>query len=74
MKEAKILSEVKHDNIIALLGVCGKPVFLMMELCEFEYELFNADKNVSSLDPILSYLNEEDMFDSFLCTGNLINN
>ena len=27
MKDAKILSEVKHDNIVPLLRVCEKPVF-----------------------------------------------
>ena len=47
MKEAKILSEIEHDNIVALLGVCEKPVSLMMELVEFDLESFNADKKVS---------------------------
>ena len=40
MKEAKILSEIKHDNIVALLRVCEKP--------EVYIEPFNADKKVSS--------------------------
>ena len=44
MKEAKILSEIRHDNIVALLGICEKLVSLMMELCEFYFERFNADK------------------------------
>ena len=35
------------------------------ELCEFDFEPFNADKKVSSLDQFLSYMNEEDIFDSF---------
>ena len=48
----------------------------MIELCEFDFELFNADlfKKISLLDQFLSYLNEEDMFDSFPCIGNVINN
>ena len=41
MKEAKIISEIKHDNIIALLGVIEKRVSLMMELYEFDFEPFN---------------------------------
>ena len=31
MKEAKILFELKQDNVVALTGVCEKPVSLMME-------------------------------------------
>ena len=41
MKEPKILSEIKHDDIIALLGVTEKRVSLMMELYEFDFEPFN---------------------------------
>ena len=72
MKEGKIISEIKHDNIVALLGVCEKPVSLMVELCKIDFEPFNADKIVSSLDQFLSYMNEEDIFDSFPGIGNVI--
>ena len=72
MKEAKILSEIKHDNIVTLLGVCEKPISLMMELCEFDFQLLNADKIVSSMDLFLSYMNKEDIFDSFPGIGNII--
>ena len=41
------------------------------ELCEFDFEPFNADKKVSSLDQFLSYMNEEDIFDSFPGVGNV---
>ena len=50
MKEAKIVSEIKHDNINGLLGICEKPVSLMMKLCEFDFEPFNFDKKVISSD------------------------
>ena len=50
MNEGKSLTEMKHDNIVALLGVCEKPVSLMMKLYEFDFEPFNANKKVSSLD------------------------
>ena len=42
------------------------------ELCEFHFEPFNADKKVSSLDQFLSYMNEEDNFDSFPGIGDVI--
>ena len=36
------------------------------------WEPFNADKKVSSLDQILSYMSKEDNFDSFPGIGNVI--
>ena len=44
MKEAKIISEKNHDNIVTLLGVCEKLLSLMMELCKFDFKPSNADK------------------------------
>ena len=44
----------------------------MMELCEFDFQLLNADKIVSSMDLLLSYMNKEDIFDSFPGIGNII--
>ena len=44
----------------------------MMELCEFDFEPFNTDQNVSSLDQFLSYINKEDIFDSLPGIGNVI--
>ena len=41
-------------------------------MCEFDFELFNADKKVNSLDQFLTYTNEEDLFDSFPGIGNVI--
>ena len=72
MKEAKILSEIKHDKIVYLLGVCEKPVSLMMELYESDFEPFNAEKKISSLDQFLSYMNEENIFESFPDFGHVI--
>ena len=44
----------------------------MLDSCEFDFEQFNADKKVSSLDQFLSYMNKEDIFDSFPVIGNVI--
>ena len=47
-------------------------ISIFYELCEFDFEPFNADKKVSSLDQFLSYMNEEDIFDCFPGIGNII--
>ena len=44
----------------------------MMESCEFDFEPFNEDKKVSSLDQFLSYMKEQDIFVSFPGIGNVI--
>ena len=44
----------------------------MMELREFDFEPFNTDQNVSSLDQFLSYINKEDIFGSLPGIGNVI--
>ena len=38
----------------------------MMQVCEFDFELFNADEKVSSLDQFWSYMNKEDTLTFFL--------
>ena len=71
MKEVKIVSKIKHDNIVALLGVCEKPVCLIMEFCECDFEPLNADKKVSSLGQFFSCMNK-DIFNSSPGIGNAI--
>ena len=44
----------------------------MMQVCEFDFEPFNADEKVSSLDQFWSYMNKEDIFDIFPGFGNVI--
>ena len=72
IREVKILSEIKHDYIVAIFRVCEKPVPIIVELCEFDFEPFNADKKVSSLGEFLLHINKEDIFDSFLGIRNVI--
>ena len=44
----------------------------MMQVCEFDFESFNADEKVSSLNKFWSYMNKEDIFDIFPGFGNVI--
>ena len=41
-KDAILINDVKHENIIALLGVCDNPATIMLELCEFSMKLFQG--------------------------------
>ena len=62
-KEAEILAKVAHENIVSMLSVCDKPLFTMMELCEFSFIPFGGIKVAMS---------EESYFTCFPGIGNVI--
>ena len=39
----KILAEIKHENLVSMLGVCYEPTPIMMELCEFSFIPFEGE-------------------------------
>ena len=41
-KDAILINDVRHENIIALLGVCDNPATIMLKLCEFSIKLFQG--------------------------------
>ena len=44
-KEAKLLSDIDHENIVKLLGVCENPVTIVMEYMSFSFKPFNRDNS-----------------------------
>ena len=69
LKEAKLLSEVKHENILQLLALNDEHV---MEYCEFSFQPFDRNESVSSFNKLLAYLVEEDLLQYFPGSGNHI--
>ena len=47
LKEAEILSGIKHANVPTFLGFSDNPYGLMMEFVSFDFSLFGAEKAVS---------------------------
>ena len=72
LKEAKLLSEISHPNIVKLLAVNDEPISIMMEYCEFSFQPFDRNESVSSLNKLLTYLVEEDLLQYFPGIGNYI--
>ena len=72
MKEALILAEIKHENLVSMLGVCDEPTSIMMELCEFSFIPFEGEHVVNSLDRLLSVLDEENLYEHMPGIGNTI--
>ena len=65
-KEASLLSKIKHQNIIKVLGVCEQPVAIMLELCQFSFKPFQSEKVCSNLKQFLEYLHETGTFTRFI--------
>ena len=61
-KEALALSQIKHEDIIRLLGVCDDPVSIMTEYWYFSLGPFERNEQFNSLDQLLFFLHSEDYF------------
>ena len=71
-KEALVLSQIKHENLIRVLGVCYDPVSLMTEYCCFSLRPSERNEQLNSLDQLLLFLHIEDLFSFFPTIGNSI--
>ena len=60
-KEAAILNNVNHKNVVKFLGICTKPCALMLEYLCFDFKPFGGSATVSSLDQYLSYIDDHDL-------------
>ena len=64
-KEAKFLYHINHPNVMSLLGVCKKPMTLMMDFSEFWLAHFGNYLISHSLEVFLKTLNENDFVSPF---------
>ena len=64
-KEALVLSQIKHENIIRLLGVCDDPVSIMTGHCYFSLKPFQCNEQFNSLDQLLLFLHSQICFPFF---------
>ena len=66
-KEARLLHEFRHKNIVQFKGFCSKPLAIMLEYMYFDFSPFTPDKDlrVSSLEDFLTCLDDIDAVDSF---------
>lgn len=66
-KEAKMLQNVRHPKVAEFIGVCAKPVSIMMEYECFDFRPFGLDHQVSDLLEFLHCLDRlPDAFEHFL--------
>lgn len=71
VKEAKLLQNVHHPKVAEFIGVCAKPVSIMMAYECFDFKPFGLDHQVSDLLGFLHCLDQlesssPDAFENFL--------
>ena len=65
-KEAKMLKSLCHPNITQFMGVCSKPLAIMMEYEYFDFTPFGLDHQISNLQEFLHTLDRiEDQTEAF---------
>ena len=60
VKEARIIQNLKHPNIIQFKGICSNPFALILEYVYFNFKPFGIETKVSSLADFLSTLETVD--------------
>eukprot|EP00112_Aurelia_sp_Birch-Aquarium-sp1_P023352 Seg6924.1 transcript_id=Seg6924.1/GoldUCD/mRNA.D3Y31 product="Serine/threonine-protein kinase EDR1" protein_id=Seg6924.1/GoldUCD/D3Y31 len=59
IKEAKFLQQLQSNHVARFLGICEKPMAIMMEYVFFCFSPFGLEKQVSSLKDFLDVLHED---------------
>lgn len=59
MKEAKLLSQLHHENVIRMYGICEGPLVIILEYVFFDFKPFlNRKIEVNSVDKFLSEISK----------------
>ena len=61
LNEARLLNDLRHENIVELLAVCDNSATIMLELCEFSMKAFQGDQLFHSLHKFLKYLTKNEL-------------
>ena len=64
-KEAKLLHDINHANIVKIVGVSEDPIAIVMGFLHFDFRPFCREGSFSNLDDLLSYMNDEVIFFHF---------
>ena len=65
LKDARLLNELRHENVVELLTFCDNSVAIILELCEILMKSFQGDQSFHSLDKFLKYLAKNKLLDFF---------
>ena len=63
LKEARLLNDLRHENIVELLAACDILAAIMLELREFSMKPFQVGQSFLPLDKFLKYLAKNELLD-----------
>lgn len=59
-KEATLLSQLRHENIVQFKAVCQDPMAIMLEYVYFDIEVFGGEGKLSSLNELMYLIDSQD--------------
>ena len=59
-KEATLLSQLHHENIVQFKAVCQDPMAIMLEYVYFDIEVFGGEGKLSSLNELMYLADSQD--------------
>lgn len=65
VKEARMLNEIQHQNVVRFEGFCPTPCAIMLEYVFFDFSPFGENKKLNSLQDFLGFVDENDDFECF---------
>ena len=65
IKQARMLYNIQHDNIVKFKAFCQKPYAIMLEYVYFDFSIFGdkCDKKVHSLREFLVFVDKEQVLE-----------
>lgn len=65
MKEARMLHQIQHGNVVSFKGFFPNPCAIMLEYVYFDFSPLGENKKVNSLQEFLAFVDENDNFQCF---------
>jgi len=59
-KEATLLSQLRHENIVQFKAVCQDPMAIMLQYVYFDIEVFGSEGKLSSLNELMYLIDSQD--------------
>lgn len=71
IKEARMLYNLRHENVVAFKAFCQKPCAIMLEYVCFDFSPFgdDIDKKVHSLREFVAFVDNQDALEGFNDSG-----